>query len=603
MFWFRASHLTNELTLDEITTFIPEDDLELLTEEDLYQLTQLIPIVQDDGFEGLDFQFNETDVQDDDELDEHPHFLARNLQSDSFNMPLECNSDILDQISSGTAMSSICTTTFTSIAQTASSQQVLIPCGQCVTVDVTTGEKLELPHGLQIDGVLYFPPSANVQIRTTHVFVLGMLKIDTPNPSNEVKFTMFGEADAIFTNTNNYQTLAKCLDTCNFGAKAIVVIGGQLDIQGVDPNCPSWEKLEDVAGYEVPFIAPVNDGNILPNGDFESGTKDPWSNFGSPTSLTTPGYGGFGSAGKATGRTVWVFGIRQLFFGHHRNHPFDSATEWIFNAKVKLYDEATGAPSPCQPDAQHLRECPQVSLYYYLPSGIRVSHLTDPNLVWTEGEWNEITITVPRQYDDWNIISFTVNGGKAGTVLEVDDASLVAANAAPTTPAPTPSPQVFWDGLVVSPTAAECWGAEGTEILITSHTQKHQDRQVVTVESVDVATGTIRLTDEIAKPITKVDDPVMAVEVASLSRRVVFEAESNADDALIGGHLMIFWTPSPQLLEGGEIRNFGQQGRLGRYPTHFHFCGASSGSAIKKTVVYVNCLGLHVVTTESYSLC
>jgi hypothetical protein len=42
-------------------------------------------------------------------------------------------------------------------------------------------ETIDLPGGLQIEGMLYFPPSADVTIRTTHVIVLGTLKIDTPD--------------------------------------------------------------------------------------------------------------------------------------------------------------------------------------------------------------------------------------------------------------------------------------------------------------------------------------------------------------------------------------------------------------------------------------
>ena len=61
--------------------------------------------------------------------------------------------------------------------------------------------------------------------------------------------------------------------------------------------------------------------------------------------------------------------------------------------------------------------------------------------------------------------------------------------------------------------------------------------------------------------------------------------QSNPDDDLIGGHMIIYWTPNPQHLEGVEIRNFGQQGRLGRYPTHFHLCGNSTGSVMTKNVV------------------
>ena len=135
--------------------------------------------------------------------------------------------------------------------------------------------------------------------------------------------------------------------------------------------------------------------------------------------------------------------------------------------------------------------------------------------------------------------------------------------------------------LTVSPEAAACWGP-GTELVITSHTRSMEDRQVVTVVSSDTTTGKVVLAETIAKPITLEDSLDFAVEIASLTRPVVFEGE--VDDS-VGGHLIVFHTQTPQHIEGVEIRHFGQQGILGKYPVHFHGCHDSPGSIVKNNVV------------------
>jgi hypothetical protein len=259
-----------------------------------------------------------------------------------FNRPIECNDDMLSDLYNGL---SCCDTTLSSvILSPPNGEEVLIPCGSCVIVDMDSQDTIELPDGLRIEGMLYFPPSANVSIRTTHVFVVGTLKIDTPYSGNQVKFSLYGEDDAVYTNTAGYSSLAQCPSSCNFGPKAIAVIGGRLEIQGEgkDPSCPAWEKLLAVSGSAVPIQETGQDDSI--------------------------------------------------------------------------------------------------------------------------------------------------------------------------------------NQLLVSPEAANCWGP-GTELLLTSHTRSNSDRQVVTVESVDIEMRIIMLTSNINKPVTLLDHDDFAVEVASLTRPVVIEAE------------------------------------------------------------------------------
>lgn len=277
----------------------------------------------------------------------------------------------------------------------------------------------------------------------------------------------------------------------------------------------------------------------------------------------------------ASGRSEWGMGLRQF----PNMECVVKGQEWLFNAKLRLTDEETGNPVSCDPNTLH--DCPLVRFVFAVGTDHRWFEYPDADLNWsTTAEWNDFQVTVPIEIGDFSSISMIICGGRAGTILEADDVTMVPLMRRRERRLETD----LFSRLVVSQKASTCWGA-GSELLLTSHTRDFADRQVVTVESVDEELGILTLTDTINKPITQQDHAVFAVEVASLSRSVVFEAESNLDDDMIGGHLIIYWTPTPQHLEGVEIRNFGQQGKLGRYPTHFHFCGNSKGSAMKKNVV------------------
>lgn len=120
--------------------------------------------------------------------------------------------------------------------------------------------------------------------------------------------------------------------------------------------------------------------------------------------------------------------------------------------------------------------------------------------------------------------------------------------------------------------------------MLTSHTRNWDGEQVATVSGYDPDTGMITLASPIDKPITLADSSDFAIEVASLTRRVVFEADSDATHDALGGHFVVHHMSAHQHIEGVEIRNFGQQGILGKYPLHFHMCG-DNPSTVKKNVV------------------
>ena len=145
------------------------------------------------------------------------------------------------------------------------------------------------------------------------------------------------------------------------------------------------------------------------------------------------------------------------------------------------------------------------------------------------------------------------------------------------------------DTLVVQNSVKYKW-APGAELLITSHTQEWNQHQVKTIQSITDSPSQpgyveIKLDSFIPLPTTLKESSKYAVEVALLSRNIVFEGGPDSDYTR-GGQLVVFHTPFvAQILEGVEIKNFGQQGYLGRYPIHFHFSGDVTGTSVTKNTI------------------
>ena len=118
---------------------------------------------------------------------------------------------------------------------------------------------------------------------------------------------------------------------------------------------------------------------------------------------------------------------------------------------------------------------------------------------------------------------------------------------------------------------ASYWG-EGIEILVTPLGLSYDEVHTHTIESaVSNGDGTTTLT--LAAPIGSSafsdEEPEYAVEVALLSRNIMFESDNSAD-ASKGGHLMVYKTPHvAQTLQGVAFRKFGQQGGWIVCPLYF----------------------------------
>ncbi|CAI5510161.1 unnamed protein product [Closterium sp. Naga37s-1] len=77
-------------------------------------------------------------------------------------------------------------------------------------------------------------------------------------------------------------------------------------------------------------------------------------------------------------------------------------------------------------------------------------------------------------------------------------------------------------------------------------------------------------------------------EVVLLNRTVTIRGEDEAAPYnWEGGHFMVFFTQTAQMIEGVEFAQMGQQGQLGRYNIHFHLCGNQAGrSVVRKNVMH-----------------
>jgi G8 domain len=118
---------------------------------------------------------------------------------------------------------------------------------------------------------------------------------------------------------------------------------------------------------------------------------------------------------------------------------------------------------------------------------------------------------------------------------------------------------------------SSCWNT-GAEILITSHTLNYDDGQVRRIVSSPTQHGNgfvkLELDSAIVPPTTLNQSKDFAVEVALLSRNILFEGDTDEADSFLGAHFIVLHTPAStasQYIEGIEFRNFGQQGVLGKY--------------------------------------
>ena len=156
--------------------------------------------------------------------------------------PLQCNID--SSIDSDICLSDAIA--LSSIVSEDESAALTIPCGKCVVVDYTDGSTITIPGGLKVIGRLHFPPSANLVLRTTAVFVKGMWSMSIPDDGNSVKISLYGLEEQILYPDDeccsdgdgfyDYDCSACSQPGTNFGYKPFAVIGGKSNDSSSDSN-------------------------------------------------------------------------------------------------------------------------------------------------------------------------------------------------------------------------------------------------------------------------------------------------------------------------------------------------------------------------------
>ncbi|KAL7487337.1 hypothetical protein ACHAW6_012934 [Cyclotella cf. meneghiniana] len=85
--------------------------------------------------------------------------------------------------------------------------------------------------------------------------------------------------------------------------------------------------------------------------------------------------------------------------------------------------------------------------------------------------------------------------------------------------------------------------------------------------------------------VSNMNEPVMGVEIALLSRNIKIEGDAGGT-ALQGGYFQVFHTPgTAQTIEGVEFTNIGQQQGKNRFLLHFLYSGDVPGTSIARNLI------------------
>jgi hypothetical protein len=145
--------------------------------------------------------------------------------------PLHCNTNAVPSISSEECLTGATLLSSLIAAAAAASTNVIVPCGSCVKVDYNNGSTITLPGdgSLNIKGRLHFPPTSDVTLNSTAIFIEGLL--DIPQgiyDENEVKFSLYGQ-DEWYYYPHEKCTAGDlhCMHKKAVGKKPVVVAGGK----------------------------------------------------------------------------------------------------------------------------------------------------------------------------------------------------------------------------------------------------------------------------------------------------------------------------------------------------------------------------------------
>jgi hypothetical protein len=146
----------------------------------------------------------------------------RSLQAATDFVPLSCNSNL--------ASASCATWTSRFGSGATLSSRIIIPCGQCVTMN-HPGPTLTLQDGIDIQGKLVFPTSTvNLLVNTPLVVVQGLLDMRATKPVDgipSIRFVLTGGNEQTFMPIGSNSNACGG-GKCNVGKKSFTVAGGRL---------------------------------------------------------------------------------------------------------------------------------------------------------------------------------------------------------------------------------------------------------------------------------------------------------------------------------------------------------------------------------------
>lgn len=454
--------------------------------------------------------------------------------------PLSCNANLTVADCDGA-------TTLSSVLQASNgTSEARVPCGVCAVASVTDGSTLSFPAGLNVEGMLYFPSSANVTLEPRRVFVQGILKMDPPAPGNQVKFRLVGpdEDEYLFPHPDNAMS-CDATTGCKVGKRPIAVAGGRLDIKGMQGSetCPGYVPLRSVSGV---------------------------------------GENSFGKRQAEDHDGMQGVGISTIV------HNFDSG-DWA------SYRDVDFGPPGAEANTirfRYSKGCCSGKVQARLggPDGQLIGEITPK----TTGSWSTFVEETFLISGAQGVQDLTLVGQGSSGLMNLDWFEIVRYE------------ENLETRLDVGTQAASCWasildGRDEIEVLVTSAEggKTWTGHHVLSSSSIDTETGEIVVSGSTPstiftdgdQPPTQAKDPRFAAEVAVLTRNIVFESVQDGPSTgghanLHGGHLIVYHTPRvAQKIEGVQVKGFGQQQILGRYPIHFHMSGDVDGSVVRNNAV------------------
>ena len=292
------------------------------------------------------------------------------MADDKMMMPLACNSDGFASCENWSGQSYDL------------SQQVDIPCGKCITMDVGDAEVLVLEKGLNVIGKLVI--DSRVNIETPKVIVQGELHIQsdkTWDGTQDITITLTGSDPQTFVPADSNKM--KCGGLCSVGKKPFAVGGGKLLVNGMpagDYDTPTWLHIQDAKSEagSGEVVEPIEsypglvdlpecptDGNLI------------IEDFSNPSEVDPSYYqveSGFGSFFNYTEDSLKVSGRNHKDQGPVFDlgsvlHCIKPDARYIISARVKTYKDDVG-PDVLEPsDCKGGNSCLDLNYYYHPNEG------------------------------------------------------------------------------------------------------------------------------------------------------------------------------------------------------------------------------------------